>query len=143
MSLVVNDGEFSYNNFFVSYADDADNIWFGSRGYGAYSISPRQPSLTQLTFDKYNNKQTLNDVFSILKDNNGNRWYGTSAGLIRQDPQNQTTIYDEKDGLPNNTVHGILQDSKKTYGLAPMGALLGSITNGIFFRCTTATADWM
>ena len=131
--LVVNNGKFSYNNFFVSYVENANSIWFGSRGFGAYNILSPQNELIRLTFDKFKNNQTLNDIFSIFKDKSGNMWYGTSAGLIRYSPEKVITVFDENCGLTNNTVHGIIQDSQNNLWLSTnQGIVRFNTDRGIF-----------
>ncbi|MDU1889634.1 MAG: two-component regulator propeller domain-containing protein [Dysgonomonas sp.] len=108
---IVEDGTGFHNYFFTSFKEDNSTLWFGNRGNGAYYIVPESTTLNNLKFDQQYNNRTINDVFSINKDSSGNIWFGTSFGLIKYSPSKEITVYNEKDGLPNNTVHGILIDS--------------------------------
>ena len=49
-------------------------------------------------------------IFSIHEDKAGNLWLGTfGGGLIRFNPSDETfKTYRQNDGLPNDTVYGIL-----------------------------------
>ena len=51
--------------------------------------------------------QTVNDIFAIHKNDEG-YWFGTSFGLTRL-YQGEYRVYNETDGFPNNTIHGILE----------------------------------
>lgn len=52
-------------------------------------------------------------ILSIYPDQSGIFWLGSiGSGLIRYDPANGSVRYiSEPDGLPNNTVYGVLEDS--------------------------------
>lgn len=108
-SFAIDEGKFSSNYFFTTYKENDSIIWFGNRGYGAYKINNLTEHIEAFTFDRDDTNQTLNDVFSIIKNKDG-YWFGTSYGLIRMQDGQERQFFNESNGLPNNTVHSILQD---------------------------------
>ncbi|MCC8035423.1 MAG: response regulator [Rikenellaceae bacterium] len=108
----IRDGVKSSNYFFTIYPENDSIIWFGNRGYGAFRLNTRTEELTSVRLDRINDNQTLNDIFSIAQDENGNFWFGTSYGLVRQGAEGDNLIFNEQNGLPNNTIHGILKDRR-------------------------------
>lgn len=63
--------------------------------------------LTPCRIDDVVKNQTVNDIFAIHKNDEG-YWFGTSFGLTRL-YQGEYRVYNETDGFPNNTIHGILE----------------------------------
>lgn len=100
-------GKRNSNYFFVSYQENDSTIWFGNRGYGAYKMNTRTNQLTPCRIDDVVKNQTVNDIFAIHKNDEG-YWFGTSFGLTRL-YQGEYRVYNETDGFPNNTIHGILE----------------------------------
>jgi signal transduction histidine kinase/ligand-binding sensor domain-containing protein/DNA-binding response OmpR family regulator len=108
--ITIQEGKDSYNYFFTTYKENNSTIWFGNRGYGAYKIGTDNV-LQPVNLDKNQINQTLNDVFSIVKDSKSNMWFGTSFGLVKYPANGEIEVFNEKDGFLNNTVHSILPDS--------------------------------
>lgn len=105
---IVNEGKLTLNYFFVSYQENDSIIWFGNRGDGAYRVNSETESMSYYTFDQSVRSQLVNEVFAIHINEDG-KWFGTSYGLIRfHDGEYQH--FNERDGFPNNTIHGILED---------------------------------
>lgn len=105
---IVNDGKLTLNYFFVSYQENDSIIWFGNRGGGAYRINSETDSMTLYSFDQSVRSQLVNEVFAIHMNEDG-RWFGSSYGLIRSHHEDYQ-LFNERDGFPNNTIHGILED---------------------------------
>lgn len=114
--ITVHNGETTYNYFFTVYKENESTIWFGNRGYGVFKINTITDQYESFQFDKNYTNQTLNDVFSIAKTGN-NYWFGTSFGLIRLS-DGKEEIYNESNGFPNNTIHGILEDNDNNLWLS-------------------------
>lgn len=114
--ITVNNGETSYNYFFTIYKEDDSTIWFGNRGYGLFKMNSTTDQYETFQFDKDYTNQTLNDIFSIAKNDKG-YWFGTSFGLIRL-ADGKEQIYNESNGFPNNTIHGILEDDDNNLWLS-------------------------
>lgn len=105
--FVLDGGKKSSNYFFVSFQESDSIIWFGNRGYGAYRMNILTEQMKPYRFDEAVNNQTVNDIFAIHKNKEG-YWFGTSFGLTRL-YQGTSRVYNETDGFPNNTIHGILE----------------------------------
>ncbi|MBK5719358.1 helix-turn-helix domain-containing protein [Dysgonomonas sp. Marseille-P4677] len=116
--LTIHGAKGMYNFFFTLYKENETAIWFGNRGYGAIRVDTRDLSTSTLLLDNSGNNQTLNDIFSIVKDSNDNFWFGTSFGLVKHTKNGENVIYNEANGFPNNTIHGILKDSKNNLWLS-------------------------
>lgn len=116
--MIVHDGSDFYNYFFTIYKEDNSTLWFGNRGYGAYYMRLGDKSLNNLSFDEQWNNQTVNDIYSMAKDSDGNLWFGTSFGLLKYPSSRQTKLFNERNGFPNNTIHGILTDSQQNLWLS-------------------------
>ncbi|MDR0371679.1 MAG: response regulator [Prevotellaceae bacterium] len=108
--FVFDDAKLSSNYFFTAYKESDSIIWFGNRGYGAYKINNFSEEVEIVTFDQHHSNQTVNDIFSILK-NDGAYWFGTGYGPARIH-NGQKQIFDQTSGFPNRAVHGILQDQQ-------------------------------
>jgi len=60
--------------------------------------------------------------FSVTRDRKGALWFGTVEGLGRfQD--GHYTLYTEKDGLPDDTVHSVYEDAQGALWIATIGGL--------------------
>lgn len=114
--ITVHNGETAYNYFFTIYKENESTIWFGNRGYGVFKVNTLTDQYETFQFDKDYTNQTLNDIFSIVKNDRG-YWFGTSFGLIRLADGNEQ-IYNEANGFPNNTIHGILEDNENNLWLS-------------------------
>lgn len=110
--IKIREGKDSQNYFFTIYKEDESTLWFGNRGYGAFKLNTNTSEMDTIVFDKGVN-QTLNDIFSIEKDSNGNFWFGTSFGVVKYAAYKRKKVFNERNGFPNNTIHGILSDNKK------------------------------
>ncbi|MDR0510935.1 MAG: helix-turn-helix domain-containing protein [Rikenellaceae bacterium] len=110
---VRDDAEMSSNYFFAVHSQSDSLLWFGNRGHGALLVDPRTRRREQMLFDGCSGgNRTVNDIFCIHSDGEGNTYFGASYGLVRRSPQGCVEIFGEREGLPNNTVHGILGDSR-------------------------------
>ena len=109
------------SNFILSIQQDhKGTLWFGTSQGGLnrqmapgvfrhYANDPKNP-----------NSLSHNDVATILDDRKrGLLWLGTLGGLNAFDPENETfRIWTERDGLPNDTIYGILMDEQQRLWLS-------------------------
>lgn len=109
------------HNMIVSlHIDSNNNLWIGTWGGGLNQLNLNDPNHTdpkRATFTQYRklpgDPTSLSDdsVWTIYESGDGTLWFGTQLGINRFDPITKTfRHYTEKQGLPNNTVLGILGD---------------------------------
>jgi signal transduction histidine kinase/ligand-binding sensor domain-containing protein/AraC-like DNA-binding protein len=109
--------EMSYNFFFTACRENDSILWFGNRGSGLKRLHVDSETFAAVKFPG-NGIHTINDVLNINCDGKGNLWVGTSFGIVKltgyHPETNETSFvsYNEIEGLPNNTVHGILEDDR-------------------------------
>ncbi|MDR1524131.1 MAG: response regulator [Tannerella sp.] len=107
----------SYNFFFTACRENDSIIWFGNRGYGLRRLNVNSETFTKVNLPR-NDIHTVNDILNINRDSKGNIWVGTSFGILKltdyKPETNEASFagYNEIEGLPNNTVHGILEDDR-------------------------------
>jgi ligand-binding sensor domain-containing protein/signal transduction histidine kinase/DNA-binding response OmpR family regulator len=79
------------------------------------SLFHYNPMTNQLKKFRYYDSafSAANGFISVLEDSKGQMWFGTiNRGLLKLDPASgKFTTYKEEQGLPNNYVYGILEDS--------------------------------
>jgi signal transduction histidine kinase/AraC-like DNA-binding protein len=109
--------EMSYNFFFAACRENDSIIWFGNRGYGLRRLNVNSETFVRVSLPR-NDIHTVNDILNINRDSRGNIWVGTSFGILKLTGYNPETneatftAYNEIEGLPNNTIHGILEDDR-------------------------------
>lgn len=93
------------------YPDSRNRLWIGTHaGVFVYSFDSKR--LKHLPADEKTGTLSDSRVNCIQEDDKKRIWIGTRNGLnlFNEDTQTFTSYYTEN-GLPNNTVFGILQDS--------------------------------
>jgi hypothetical protein len=55
-------------------------------------------------------------INAILEDTGGTLWFGTSAGLVKIDPDGSYQVITNKDGLSSNIITCILRIKKRIFG---------------------------
>lgn len=109
------------------YEDNEGIYWIGSfLGGGLTQIDPYNNAITNYK-DKNsneNNTRAINTIRTIVDGYSNDLWIGTSGGLRRFDKvTGEFNTYGMKDGLPSDTIYGILKDD--------YGNLWMSTNNGI------------
>jgi PAS domain S-box-containing protein len=94
------------------HEDPEGVLWVGTAGGGLCRFNRESENFDCLTHDPDDDHSLSSDtVWAIHQDGDGSLWLGTSAGLNRFSPQTgQITHYTTADGLPHDTVVGILED---------------------------------
>ncbi|MBN2485985.1 MAG: response regulator [Bacteroidales bacterium] len=116
--VTLKNGNMDDNYFFTIYPENISSILFGNRGNGIIKMEPKTMQYTTVEFGKEINQQLLNDVFAITTDELGNIWCGTSLGLVKYTTDQKIHVFNERNGFPNNTIHGILEDSQNNLWLS-------------------------
>jgi hypothetical protein len=113
------------------FEDSSGVLWVGTAGGGLCRFDRESETFACHVHDPDDDHSlSSNTVWAIHQDGDGSLWFGTSAGLNRFDPQTgQFTHYTKADGLPHDTVVGILKEDKSKDG--GMGALWLSTLRGI------------
>lgn len=114
--------------------DSQGSIWLATYGNGIINLNPNTENYT--FFDKNNTEGIkTNVIFCLLPLKNGDILAGTRyGGLLRFSPEsNQVKNFTEADGLSNNTINSMVQDSK---GVIWLGTFKGissydPITNSV------------
>jgi PAS domain S-box-containing protein len=95
------------------FLDRRGDLWVGTFGGGLNRFDRNTGRFIRYQNDP-RNPASLDDNFimSLTEDAAGALWVGTNGGgLNRLDPAKKTfSAYTEKDGLPNNSIYGILVD---------------------------------
>tara|TARA_R110002049_G_scaffold3795_5_gene27566 strand:- start:31777 stop:35859 length:4083 start_codon:yes stop_codon:yes gene_type:complete len=106
-----------YNQVFSIKQENDSIVWLGMRGSGAVRLNHITGNYRLITFEE-KGIAPMNDILSVCLGDNGNKWFGSSYGLTKVEKLESGVFeyhnYNESDGLPNNTIHGILEnhDSK-------------------------------
>jgi PAS domain S-box-containing protein len=110
-----NANNLSDNNIFSIYEDQLGTLWIGTFNGGLNKFNRETGEFTQYKHDPNNlNSLSYDRVLSMYEYPAGTLWIGTyGGGLDKFDISTETfTHYTEKDGLPNNSVVGILADDQ-------------------------------
>ncbi len=109
-----NPNSLSDNNAFLIYEDQSSTLWIATWG-GLNKFNRETGNFIQYKHDPNNpNSLRYDRILSMNEYPAGTLWIGTyGGGLDKFDTVSETfTHYTEKDGLPNNTIAGILADDE-------------------------------
>lgn len=106
------------SNIVYAIEEEVPNIlWLATRGAGIYRMNTLSGELENYGVTDSGQVQLINnDVLSLHMAKNGILWVGSSGGLtkinINYTPSYSFENYTTRSGLPNNTIHAILEDSE-------------------------------
>ncbi len=109
-----NDLCLSNNKIWSVYEDRQGNFWLGTN-FGLNKLSNDLREVEVFNHDPLDEYAISSDrIFAVYQDSSGIFWIGTmGGGLNRFDPATgKFRHYDEKNGLPNNVVYGMLDDGE-------------------------------
>jgi signal transduction histidine kinase/DNA-binding response OmpR family regulator/ligand-binding sensor domain-containing protein len=105
------------NIVYAIVEEKPNTLWFGTRGGGVYRYNALTRNIEEhIQADpRDKNRLSNNDVLSLYLDQKEQLWIGTSGGLNRlflQSRPYRLEHFSRHEGLPNNTIHGILEGPK-------------------------------
>ena len=94
--------------------DGSDNLWIGTFGGGVNIFNRKTQNFHHFKNIPGDTTSIIDDnIIRVFKDSMGNMWFGTTKGLSTYSwASGNFKNYEEKDGLANNFVYGILEDNK-------------------------------
>lgn len=109
----------SSNIVYSIIADDSAHLWIGTRGGGLNRFDTQAETFEVYRFSSSRPRSiSSDDILCLKKDDAGALWIGTSMGLNKlerfENGAPVFTRFTEKEGIPNNTIHGILEDAERS-----------------------------
>ena len=104
----------SSSNITTLFEDKDRILWVGTFDKGLNRLDVESESFTHYLHDPEDPTSISNNsIMALYQDSQERLWVATAGGgLNRYDPQTDSfTYYNEKHGLPNNVVYGILEDA--------------------------------
>ena len=122
------------------YCDRSDNVWFATLNHGVIQYTTTTKVFSSLT---ENEGLSNNHVRSILQDNAGSLWFGTSGGGICNYVGKQFTTYNKSSGLGGNYIYSIFRDQQQRLWIGTSQKGLSLYSNGRFstFSAQNGFAD--
>ncbi len=127
------------NIVFPLLQDGPDRLWVGTKGGGLDLLDIKNDTFTHSTVSSAEGSISSNDVSSLFFSRDSVLWVGTSYGLNRLAGQDGGTrifeSFTDRDGLVNNSTHGIAEDASGNLWISTSGGLSvfnpvhGSFTN--------------
>lgn len=107
------------------YIGQDGKIWAGTNGGGLNIYDKSTGTFRQYRHSDADTTSIASDrVRSIYADRTGRMWLGTDGGgLCKMNPDGSFLTINEKKGLPNNVVYGILEDSNNNLWLSTNNGL--------------------
>ena len=102
------------------YFDGDSVLWIGGTLGGLTLFNTKSKAITIFSHSD-NNPHSLsnNSICSFLDVGNGKMWVGTDGGLnILNKKTLEFDVYTKKDGLPDNSINGILEDDNHNFWMS-------------------------
>lgn len=105
----------SNNIVYSIIRDDSSHMWIATRGGGLNRFNHKTEQFQHFRFSSEDpDFISSDDILCLYKDTKGFLWAGTSMGLNKllhfKNGKPVFQRFTEKEGMPNNTIHGILED---------------------------------
>jgi len=129
------------SNWVTCMAFDTDSsLWLGTAKTGVLHIN-RTGTIVENFSTSKPNTVPINFIKSLMFQTDGVLWIGTVSGLCRYDTKRKSWIaYHLRDGLPDETIYGILPSDSHTMWFSTNKGLVRMNTNDLthpLFRCYT------
>ncbi len=104
------------NSVYALLPDGGRGLWIGTRGGGLNYLDFATGAFSYYRASDRPGALSNDDILCLYQDDDSTLWIGTSNGLNHLTDREAATFrwYNEKDGIPNNTIHGILRGSGNT-----------------------------
>lgn len=116
------------SNVVYTIVEETPNIlWFGTRGAGIYRYNSLTDRIEEHFYTGSRKVRLSNDdVLSLCMTSKEELWIGTSGGVnkLSLGGRYQNIHYTQRDGLPNNTIHAILEDKDGMIWLSTNNGLI-------------------
>lgn len=127
------------SNVVYSIVEETPNIlWFGTRGSGVYRYNSLSGKIEEHFYTSSEKQRLSNDdVLSLFISDKEELWVGTSGGVNKISLQTKpysVSHYTQREGLPNNTIHAILQDANAMLWLSTNNGLVMLDTKKAAFK---------
>ena len=115
-----NPSSLSENTIYALATDPEGLLWVGTGRGGLAMFNPITETFTNHLHDPENPNTIIHDTVQALYiDDNGIVWCGTAGGLSRYDSAlNQFTNYTMREGLPGDSIYGLLGSEDGTIWLS-------------------------
>jgi len=129
----------SNNIVYAIIRDDATHLWIATRGGGLNHFDCMTGKFQSYRFDSEGTDFiSSDDILCLYKDSRGTLWAGTSMGLNKllrfEKGRPVFERFTEKEGMPNNTIHGILEDKEHNLWLSTNKGLAELIRDQSTYR---------
>lgn len=115
------------------YVDPNDNLWLATLRSGVIQYDQSTKTFTTLSESE---GLSNNHVRSILQDNTGQFWFGTSGGGVCQFLGKQFASFDTRSGLAGNFIYSVMRDSKNRLWVGNSQRGVSVYTSGKFENFT-------
>lgn len=129
----------SNNIVYSIIPNNNDYLWIATRGGGLNRFDKRTETFETYRYSSNNSGSiSSDDILCLYKDQSGYLWAGTSMGLnklLRYEKGIPVFArFTEKEGMPNNTIHGILEDKEHNLWLSTNKGLAKMMKDGNGYR---------
>ncbi|MCK5646543.1 MAG: response regulator [Anaerolineales bacterium] len=104
------------DNYVTEIQEDQDGqLWIGTRSFGLNRFNPETGTFTRFQADLSERGSIRNNaIMSIHLSQDGELWIGTFGGGLNKFNRETETFnaYRERQGLPNDSIYGILEDDQ-------------------------------
>lgn len=117
--------------FSCAYSDIDGSVWFGTKDGKIFNL--REEKITEFTGTGYLNGASIN---KFLRVTNGTMYVATNKGIITL-TINETDIFSEENGLPNNIVSSLCLDIEENLWVGMEHGGVGKFSKGRFLDLTS------